>query len=184
VISIVPVAAAMAIIVTFVTAIRWSAVLVFALLAAGCAIPYAVGEGGGDPAGVREFGFIPQVDASARTISFDRADWLTGAEANRAAEADGVVAPGEGVPNDYYIRNPDKQAQVLAVEPDMAIRGAIPVTHLRAGNRPECESCTSFPVGLDDFFASWTGKGQGAIGKYWVTISGGRVVAIEEQYTP
>ena len=158
--------------------------LVFALLAAGCAIPYPVGQGGGDPAGVREFGFIPQVDAAARTISFDRAEWLTGAEANRAAEADGIVAPGEGVPNDYYIRNPEKQAQVFAVEATVVIRGAIPVTHLRTGNRPECESCTSFPVRPDDFFASWTGKGRGANGKYWVTITDGRVVAIEEQYTP
>lgn len=169
---------------TFVTGIRWSPVLLLALAAAGCAIPHGSGEGGDEPAAARDFGFIPQVDASARTISFDRALWLTGAKANRAAEADGVVAPGEGVPNDYYIRNPDKQAQVLAVEPDVTIRGAIPVTHLRVGNRPECESCTSFPVRVDDFFASWTGQGQGASGKYWVTISGGQVVAIEEQYTP
>jgi hypothetical protein len=175
----------MAIIVTFVTAIRWLALLVFALLAAGCAIPHVmVDQGGGDPEGPREFGFIPKVDASAGTISFDRADWLTGAEANRAAEKDGVVAPGEGVPNDYYIRNPDKRARVLPVDPAVVIQASTPVTHLQVGNRPECESCTSFPVGLEDFFAAWTGEGRGASGKYWVTITGGRVVAIEEQYTP
>ena len=169
---------------TFVTGIRWSAVTLLAFAAAGCgAITYVGGHGGDDAVSAREFGFIPQVDATARTISFDRAEWLMGAEANRAAEADGVVPPGEGVPNDYYIRNPDKQTQVLAVEPDASIQGAIPVTHL-GGNRPECDSCTSYPVSPDDFFAAWTGRGQGANGKYWVTISDGRVVAIEEQYTP
>ena len=144
----------------------------------------SVGEGADDGASVRELGFIPQVDSAARTISFDRAEWLTGPEANRAAAADGVVAPGEGVPNDYYIRNPDKQAQALPVDPVAQIQGSTPDSHLRANYRPPCDSCTTFPLEQDEFFAAWTGQGRGASGKYWVTITDGRVVAIEEQHTP
>src|SRR4029077_17935318 len=37
----------------------------------------------------------------------DPALWLEGQTANIAAAQDGFVKPGEAVPNDYYIRNPD-----------------------------------------------------------------------------
>ena len=80
---------------------------------------------------------------------FDRAEFLTGAAAQRAAEADGVVEPGEPVPNDYYIRDPDMGIEQLFVDPNARIRGATPVTHL--AKQPTCRPCTYFPVTLDQF---------------------------------
>jgi hypothetical protein len=38
-------------------------------------------------------------------LKFDPAFWLGGMTANRAAAEDGAIRPGEGVPNDYYIRD-------------------------------------------------------------------------------
>jgi hypothetical protein len=48
-------------------------------------------------------------------LRFDPAHWLGGATANRAAEEDKVIRPGEGVPNDYYIRNDRKRALTYLV---------------------------------------------------------------------
>jgi hypothetical protein len=137
--------------------------------------------------GPRYFGFIPHVDAAARTISFDRAELLTGKAAQRAAEEDGAVARGEPVPNDYYIRDPDKSTRVLKVWPGAHILGSVPVTLLRKNGPPKwCASnrCDSWGMGLDQFFAAWREKGSGAQGKYWITLRKGRVAKIEEQYTP
>jgi hypothetical protein len=38
-------------------------------------------------------------------LRFDPAFWLGGTTANRAAVEDGVIPPGDVVPNDYYIRD-------------------------------------------------------------------------------
>jgi hypothetical protein len=38
-------------------------------------------------------------------LRFDPAEWLGGETANRAAIEDGLIPPGDVVPNDYYIRD-------------------------------------------------------------------------------
>ena len=48
-------------------------------------------------------------------MRFDPALWLSGATANRAAIEDGVIRPGETVPNDYYIRNESRKQLTYAV---------------------------------------------------------------------
>ena len=61
------------------------------------------------PKEIVEFGYVTSVAprGKAYTVRFDPALWLEGQTANAAAAEDGVVKPGEAVPNDYYIRNPD-----------------------------------------------------------------------------
>jgi hypothetical protein len=56
-----------------------------------------------------QFGYVGALtpQGKAYKLRFDPALWLQGETANRAAQADGVIRPGETVPNDYYIRNPD-----------------------------------------------------------------------------
>jgi hypothetical protein len=156
---------------------RWSAFLVVALLLVACA-----GSDDSADSSERTFGFITAANPHARTIDFDAAEWLTGQEAAAAAVADGMLRPGEPVPNDYYIRNPDKEAVELDVATDASIQGAAPVTALRS--RPPCESCQSFEVGVDEFFAAWESGLRPARSSYWVTTKDGEVVAIEEQYRP
>jgi len=91
------------------------------LVALGAAIAAAFALGGwavaaslplfSPPSQITEFGYITSVTAKGKAyqLTFDPALWLEGQTANIAAAQDGVVKPGEAVPNDYYIRNPDRR---------------------------------------------------------------------------
>ena len=59
------------------------------------------------PATIVHYGYVRSLVriGSRYRMRFDPALWLSGQTANRAAIEDGVIAPGETVPNDYYIRN-------------------------------------------------------------------------------
>ena len=54
---------------------------------------------------MRQYGHITSLTRKGGRfeLRFDPAWWLTGVTAERAAAADGVIQPGEPVPNDYYI---------------------------------------------------------------------------------
>jgi hypothetical protein len=56
-------------------------------------------------------------------LRFDPALWLGGETANRAAAEDGVVPPGEPVPNDYYIR--DEGHRVLTFRMPTSARATV-----------------------------------------------------------
>jgi hypothetical protein len=148
------------------------------LVAAGC------GTNGSPVADGRHFGYLKSVDASSTpsTVELDVAAFLSGEEANAAAAEDGVIAEGEFVPNDYYIRNEDKSVVTLDVAPDVR------VTHIQCP-----DSCTDGISGdLDTFAASFGDTGEktlldeyrGAQSQYWITVRDGGVVAIDEQYLP
>jgi hypothetical protein len=163
-------------------ALRRAAVigLVLAALAGGC--------GGGDGGGAtladgRHFGYVRAVDPAAEpaTIDFDVADFLRDQLADGAAVEDGVIRPGEPVPNDYYIRNDDESVETLELSPQ------VKVTHVQCPT-----SCTEGLRGdFAAFAASFEHTGQtlndeyrGAESQYWVTLADGEVVAIDEQYLP
>jgi hypothetical protein len=164
------------------------------LLAAGCG-------GGGDekaaaepsqtqtsttppPAATRaeHFGYIRSVSTTGpvATLAFDEAEFLTGDAAQKAAEADGAVPPGEPVPNDYYIRNPDKTTRTLRIANDAKIT-AKRCSLCRDGKPGELGPfLASFSKGHQTFAAPYRGK----YSLYWLTIDDGQVVAIDEQYVP
>jgi hypothetical protein len=129
-----------------------------------------------------QFGYIRSVSTAgpSATFAFDEAEFLTGKEAQRAAEEDGAIQPGEPVPNDYYIRNPDKSTQTLRIATDAKVTAR------------RCSLCRNGqPGNLEDFLASFMKTGQtyadpyrGAEAQYWLTIEDGTVVAIDEQYVP
>jgi hypothetical protein len=128
------------------------------------------------------FGYIRSVSTAGptATLAFDEAEFLTGDEAQRAAEEDGAIQPGEPVPNDYYVRNPDKSTDTLRVAADAEITAR------------RCSLCRDGqPGNVDDFLASFMKSDQtyadpyrGARSQYWLTIEDGTVVAIDEQYLP
>jgi hypothetical protein len=130
----------------------------------------------------KQFGYIRSVSTAgpAATLAFDDAQFLTGKEAQQAAEEDGAVEPGESVPNDYYIRNPDKSTRTLR------LANQATVTSVR------CSPCREGVHGkLGPFLASFMAPRQGygapyrgKYGLYWLTIEDGEVVAIREQYVP
>jgi hypothetical protein len=168
--------------------------LSFALIAPGC------GGGGADkaapeprqpstqpaptpgPSPTERFGYIRSVSTAgpAATLAFDEAEFLTGDAAQKAAEEDGVVAPGETVPNDYYIRNRDQTTQTLRIANDAKITAK------------RCPLCRHGRDGqLDPFLASFMKRRQtfadpyrGKYSLYWLTIRNGEVAAIDEQYVP
>ncbi len=128
------------------------------------------------------FGFIRSVDTSTDpvTIEFDEAQWLTGEAAQEAAEKDGAIGPGEAVPNDYYIRNPDTSTRPWELAPDAKVTAT------------RCPLCRGGKPGkLADFLASFSKRGQtyaddyrGAQAQYWITVEEQFVVTIDEQYRP
>ena len=157
------------------------------LLAAGCG---GYGDDSSDasgttttkPATAERFGYIRSVSTAGptATLAFDEAEFLNGVEAQRAAEEDGAIPPGEPVPNDYYVRNPDKSTKTLRVAADAEITAR------------RCSLCRDGqPGSVDDFLASFMEEAQtyadpyrGAKSQYWLTIEDGTVVAIDEQYVP
>ncbi len=110
-----------------------------------------------------------QVDAFDSTgISFDLACWFTGEAAEVAAADDGEESPP---PNDYYVRNENDEVRLLMVDPSVHV--------------------TSYPSGdpndfVEGTFADWTEYLEGVEFRLgiWVTVTGGQVTEIAEQWVP
>ena len=134
------------------------------------------------PSLAEHFGYIRSVSTAgpAATLAFDAAEFLTGDAAQKAAEEDGVVAPGESVPNDYYIRNSDQTTQTLRIANDAKITAKrCPLCrHGRDGQLGPF--LASFMQGRQTFADPYRGK----YSLYWLTIRDGEVAAIDEQYVP
>jgi hypothetical protein len=158
------------------------------LVVAGCG---GYGDDSSDASGVtttkqaaaERFGYIRSVSTAGptATLAFDEAEFLTGEEAQRAAEDDGAVPAGDPVPNDYYIQNPDKSTETLRVASDAEITAR------------RCQLCREGKPGdVEDFLGAFMDPSpktyadpyRGARSQYWLTIEDGAVVAIDEQYVP
>jgi len=134
------------------------------------------------PSPAEQFGYIRSVSTAgpAATLAFDEAEFLTGDAAQKAAEEDGVVAPGETVPNDYYIPNRDQTTQTLRIANDAKIT-AKRCPLCRHGRDGQLDSfLASFMKGRQTFADPYRGK----YSLYWLTIKDGEVAAIDEQYVP
>jgi hypothetical protein len=154
----------------------------------GSSPPKLAGDG-------RYFGYIRAADGKAQTVSFDIAQFFFGDDVQKAAEEDGAVAPGEPVSNDHYERNPEKQSESLKVSAKAEVTAAFPagflMQYVSPGARRKCEMgaspmvCTLFPLSLDKFFAAAGDLPPELYGiPVWLTIDGGQVVRIDEQYFP
>ena len=66
---------------------------------------------------IKAMGYIDEVweEGGTRYISIDYAEMLTGQEAMDAAVEAGYIAPGEDLPNDYFIRNDNPQKREFTV---------------------------------------------------------------------
>lgn len=110
---------------------------------------------------------IQAVDLDGRTITVDVIEFLVGDEADAAYADDG----GDGeVPNDYYIRNTDTDAQALDVADDVAVT-LVDMGAQRLAN--EEATFDALPAHLDEVPSP-----------YWITVEAGVVVAIDQQFVP
>lgn len=128
----------------------------------------------------RHFGYIQSVDVTTipYTMVFDLAYFLTGDEAIAAAKEHGDLEDGF-LPNDYYIVNDNPRLRTLSFGPDVTIAIV---------NWESC--CESTPGVLGPFVEAFRrhhappGNYKGSFSQYWLTVEGGEVVSIEEQYLP
>lgn len=109
---------------------------------------------------------------------FDLAYFLTGEEADRAAQEDGVIQEGEHVDNDYYIVNENTKLR------DILYASVVPVRLVRWS-----ECCESFDAEFDLFVRAFQPGGtdenyKGPDSQYWLTVNGGVVTSVEEQFLP
>lgn len=134
----------------------------------------------------RYFGYIRAIDVSddPPTLDFDVAEFLTGGEADQAAGEAGEIAPGEEVPNDYFLRNRSSSVRTLPVREDVVV------------TRVQCPTFCEDHVpgewaGLVESFQNPDPQGftyadpyRGADSQYWITLENGAVAVIDEQYLP
>jgi hypothetical protein len=135
------------------------------------------------PCGDRTFGHVSSlVQKDGRyEMRFDPAWFTSGVTANEAAAEDGVVEPGEPVPNDNYrieeghrlltyLVDPDAPVTVLTREGDPANVGATPITVSELAQLVNGEKPVELFEPLD------TGV--------WIRVNVDTVCAIDQQYQP
>ncbi|MGD2060069.1 MAG: hypothetical protein PVF87_04325 [Acidimicrobiia bacterium] len=115
-------------------------------------------------------------------LGVDRAEMLSGEEARRAAVADGVIAEGEDLPNDFYIRNPETVAELVPPGDEVEI--------LLISSTDTAQMLPVSPVELQQIYA---GTHPAQDGFYVaanqpipmdVTVSGGEIAALSQVYLP
>lgn len=135
----------------------------------------------GPPAVSAQYGYVRSLAraGNAHRLRFDPALWLTGETANRAAREDGVVGPGETVPNDYYIRNESRRTLTYLVPRTarvtvVALRSGVPRS-IRISVAQLARAAGGESIGIPLY-----GRTLG----YWARIEGDRVLRLDQQYQP
>jgi hypothetical protein len=128
---------------------------------------------------IRAMGYIDKAweSGGVRHISIDFAEMLTGEEAKKAAIEAGEIAPGEDLPNDYFIRNVNPKKREFTVSSSVVI-----TTATLAGGMDE-------PATWPQFKSFWSvsppaGAEHLRAMPWWIERDGGKVISIAEQYLP
>lgn len=137
-------------------------------------------EPGTDLEDGRHFGFIQTLDETG-LLSFDLAYFLTGDEATQAAIEHGDEAPP---PNDYYIVNDNPRLRTLTLVPDVSI---VLLDWNRCCDHTISPDLSTFSrvISAGEDLVEIDGQTYyGRLSPYWITVRGGMVTMIEEQYLP
>ena len=135
------------------------------------------------PATLVQYGSVRSLVRSGNgyRMRFDPALWLSGQTANRAAIEDGVIARGETVPNDYYIRNESRRQLSYTVLPSA---GVTIVTNSAVGGlratRITVSELAAIVAGRNPNRRRLYGRDLG----YWIRVAGDRVTRLDQQYQP
>jgi hypothetical protein len=135
-------------------------------------------SGLGAPRQMLEFGYVKSLTRTGTDykMRFDPAWFLTGITANTAAAEDGVVAPGQPVPNDNYVVDEGHRLLTFIVPP---------TTHVTVLTNPGQITSTSVTVAqLADIV-----HGHSDINLFepietgfWVAVSADTVRSLDQQY--
>ena len=139
------------------------------------AAPTTAAPAGNDPA-VLENGrhpvYLKTVDPGRRTITFDLIQLFLGDAATRAAAEDGKESPP---PNDVYIRNVNSRLRTLPVAADAPIT----VNTLTAQSSGSATKNVSLTLEqLASYFPAADAD------PFWITVEGGQVTRMAQQYLP
>lgn len=128
----------------------------------------------------RAFGSIAEIDAEARQLALDPAEFLTGEEADRAYEQE--TGDRSGVPNDYYIHDPDDEALHYRIGADVEVSLSRPwAPHGSTDLWERFASIWADETGTpDELFTA----AQVRDAYYWLTVLDDEVIRIEQQYRP
>jgi hypothetical protein len=126
----------------------------------------------------RHFTYIQDISTvdGATVLVVDYAQMLTGDEAAAAATAAGEESPP---PNNYFIVNENTLLRTFPVHTTINVR----LTSRSDGVQPEGYDI-GFGVWQDMFVGMIADAGFVKVVPYWITIDGGVITAIEEQYLP
>lgn len=116
--------------------------------------------------------YLTGIDLDADTITVDVVQFFTGSAATQAATED--RAPEVPPPNDYWVRNRNSLVRTLSLAPDATIT----VNTLAAQETGNSRKDLAVP--LRKLAAYPDVKGQ----LFWLTVSGGTVTVLAEQYLP
>lgn len=127
------------------------------------------------------FAYVTEVADGSLTA--DPALLLSGDEARQAAVADGVIAPGEDLPNDFYIDNPEPGPLSIGAADDVDVTVLI---------FDSSGAITETDITLADLAVAFTGDYPGVAiyglvaGEFPVTLTveNGIVVDVEQVYLP
>jgi hypothetical protein len=113
--------------------------------------------------------YIRTLDVPGRKITFDLVNFLTGTAATKAYLAD---HPGGTLDTDYYIQNNNPKLRTLPVSLDVAV-SVVNLSGPFATNSPLTFGLmpSHYGTSLPDHL-------------FWLTVSGGQIVRIDEQYLP
>jgi hypothetical protein len=162
---------------------RRAGILAAALAAAAAATGLAVASLPlfSPPKVLTQFGYIASIapKGSAYTLRFDPALWLEGRTANVAAAEDGAINPGQPVPNDYWIRNPDHKLLTYILPANAHVTILVNLQTTKVGVAT---------------LANLLGTAKGCGGKYqlrlscrlgfWLGYSIDTVKSLDQQYQP
>lgn len=123
--------------------------------------------------------YLTGVEVAGRRLSFDVIQFLVGDDAARAYHRD-VPDDPEGPPNDYYIANESKQVRQAPFGADMRVR----LVRLREDSDPDLDPGTF--AELPAYLAQDEPSDQLALSSnpFWLTVEGGAVTDLCEQYVP
>jgi hypothetical protein len=116
--------------------------------------------------------FLKTVDPNGQTITFDLVQFYTGQAAATAAAEDNQESPP---PNDYYIRNVNPRLRTLPVRADATIT----VNLLAAESTGSATKNVSVTLAK---LATWFPTTSTPM--FWITVQGGQVTKIAQQYLP
>jgi len=132
-----------------------------------------------------QFGYIKSLKpkGGAFELRFDPALWLGGETANRAAIEDGVIAPGETVPNDYYIRNPEHSLLTYRVPRNVPVT-VVTVRAAVGSTRITVAELAAIVKGRNPKHRPLIERGPRRYLGYWIRVRIDTVRAIDQQYQP